>query len=155
MSGFATGFLEGRSGEAAELARLHAEEWQRLYRGWNEQTALAEFGAQKTDGSLPTTLVLRDGKQIIGSVSIVDDDCEARRDLNPWLASLYVMPGQRGRGHGSRLIAAALDLAERNDVEFLHVFTESSKRIFQKHGFLPLADAVTNNRPVAILRRKI
>ena len=155
MSVFTLGFLEGGSGEAAELARLHAEEWQHLYRGWNEQTALKEFGAQKKDGSLPTTLVLRDGEQLIGSVSIVDDDCEARTDLNPWLASLYVVPAQRGRGHGNRLIAAALDFARRNDVEFLHVFTESAEGIFRKHGFLPLADAKTNGRPVTILRRKI
>ncbi len=155
LSVFTLGFLQGRSCEAAELARLHAEEWQHLYRGWNKQTAFKEFGLQKTDGSLPTTLVLREGEQLIGSVSIVDDDCEARTDLNPWLASLYVDPAWRGRGHANRMIAAALELARQNDVSFLHVFTESAEGIFRKHGFLPLADAETNGRPVAILRRKI
>jgi len=148
-------FLEGNSPEAAELARLHALEWQHLYREWNEKKALEEFGAQKTDGNLPATLVLREGERLVGSVSVVDNDCEARTDLNPWLASLYVMPGQRGRGHGSRLIAAALELARGNGVEFLHVFTESAENIFRQHGFSHFAAAETKCGPVAILRRKI
>jgi len=148
-------FLEGNSPEAAELARLHALEWQHLYRRWNEKKALEEFLSQKTDGSLPATLVLREGGRLVGSVSIVDNDCEARTDLNPWLASLYVMPDQRGRGHGSRLVAAALELARGNGVEFLHVFTESAENIFRQHGFSHLADAETKGGPVTILRRQI
>jgi GNAT superfamily N-acetyltransferase len=155
LSALTLGFLEGRSTEAAELARWHAREWQHLYRGWNEQTAIDEFGAHKTDGLLPATLVLREEGRLIGSVSIINDDCEARSDLNPWLASLYVVPGERGRGHGGRLVSAALELAQRNHVDFLHVFTESAEGVFQKHGFSRLADAVTNGRSVAILRRKI
>ena len=148
-------FLDGHSDEAAELARLHAAEWRHLYTAWDEQIVLDEFGAQKTDGTLPATLVLREDGRLVGSVSIVDNDCEACTDLNPWLASLYVMPAQRDRGHGNRLIAAALELARRNGVEFLHVFTELAGNIFRKHGFLPLADAKTNGRPVTILRRQI
>ena len=155
MSRLTLDFLDGNSPEAAELARLHALEWQHLYHEWNEKKALEEFGAQKTDGNLPTTLVLREGGRMVGSVSVVDNDCEARTDLNPWLASLYVMPGQRGHGHGSRLVAAALDLARRNGVEFLHVFTESAEELFLRHGFVEFADAVTNGRGITILRREI
>jgi GNAT superfamily N-acetyltransferase len=147
-------FLDGNSPEAAELARLHALEWQHLYHEWNEKKALEEFGAQKTDGTLPATLVLREGGRMVGSVSVVDNDCEARTDLNPWLASLYVMPEQRGHGHGNRMVAAALDLARRNGVEFLHVFTESAENIFRKHGFSHFADAETKGGPVTILRRQ-
>jgi GNAT superfamily N-acetyltransferase len=155
LSRITLNFLDGLSDEAGELARLHAAEWRHLYTAWDGQTALEEFGAQKTDGTLPATLVLREGGQLVGSVSVVDNDCEARMDLNPWLASLYVMPGQRRRGHGGRLVAAALELARRNGVEFLHVFTESAEHIFRKHGFLPFEDAKTNGRPVTILRRQI
>ncbi len=155
MSWLSLDFLDGNSPEAAELARLHALEWQHLYREWNEKKALEEFGAQKTDGTVPATLVLHEGGRLVGSVSIVDNDCEARTDLNPWLASLLVMPSQRGRGHGSRLIAAALELARGNGVEFLHVFTESAQDIFRQHGFSHFADAETKSGSVTILRRQI
>jgi len=148
-------FLDGGSAEAAGLARLHAEEWRHLYREWNEHTALEEFRRQKTDGALPATLILRRDGRLIGSVSVVRDDCESRTDLNPWLASLYVMPGERACGNGSILVAAALELARRNNVGHLHVFTEAAEKIFLRHGFVPLADAVTNGRAIKILRREI
>lgn len=155
MSRLTLDFLDGNSPEAAELARLHALEWQHLYREWNEKKALEEFGAQKTDGTLPTTLVLREGGRMVGSVSVVDNDCEARTDLNPWLASLYVMPGHRGQGHGSHLIQAAIELAKRNGSAALYVFTESAEELFLRHGFVEFADAVTNGRVITILRREI
>jgi N-acetylglutamate synthase-like GNAT family acetyltransferase len=148
-------FLDSNSAEAAELARLHAEEWQHLYREWDERTAREEFRTQSTDGSLPATLVLREDGQLIGSVSVVRDDCEARTDLAPWLASLCVLPGKRGRGHGSRLIDAAIDLAKRNKAPSVYVFTESAAELFLRHGFVHFADAVTNGCAVTILRREI
>ena len=155
MNGLSLAFLDGSSPEAAELAGLHAEEWRHLYREWNEETALAEFGRQRTDGSLPATLILRENDRLIGSVSVIHDDCEVRTDLDPWLASLYVIPAERGRGHGSRLVAAALELARRSGVDYLHVFTESVEKLFRSHGFVHYADAVTNGRPITILRREL
>jgi len=148
-------FLDGNSPEVAELARLHALEWQHLYHEWTEKKAVEEFGAQKTDGTLPATLVLREGGRLVGSVSVVDNDCEARTDLNPWLASLYVMSEHRGQGHGSHLIQAAIELAKRNGSAALYVFTESAEELFLRHGFVEFADAVTNGRGITILRREI
>jgi len=155
LNGLSLAFLDGSSPEAAELAGLHAEEWRHLYREWNEETALAEFGRQRTDGSLPATLILRGSGRLIGSVSVVHGDCEARTDLDPWLASLYVIPGERRRGHGSRLVAAALELARRNGVADLYVFTESAENIFRRHGFVHFEEAVTNGRGIEILRREL
>jgi len=148
-------FLDGNSAEAAELARVHANEWQHLYSGWDEQVARAEFRAHSTEGSIPATLVLRENGRLIGSVSVVRDDCEARTDLGPWLASLYVLPGQRGREHGIRLIEAAIDLAKRNKAPSVYVFTESAAELFLRHGFVHFVDAMTNGHKIAILRRDI
>jgi len=148
-------FLDGNSEEAAELARIHAGEWQHLYRDWDSEKARAEFRDQKMDGSFPCTLVLRDDRRLIGSVSVVARDCEARPDLGPWLASLYVLPGERRQGHGSRLVEAAIELAGRNNAGCLHVFTESAEKLFLRHGFVPLAKAVTHGNAVTILRREL
>jgi len=155
LNGLSLTLLDGSSPEAAELVRIHAKEWDHLYRRWDEQTALAEFGRQKTDGSLPATLTLQENGTLVGSVSVIYDDCEARTDLNPWLGSLYVVPAKRGRGHGSRLVAAALELATRNGVDDLYVFTESAEDMFRRHGFVYFADAVTNGCPITILRREL
>lgn len=154
MSRFTLDFLDGNSAEASALARIHAEEWRHLYREWDEQKALAEFQNHRTDGSLPATMILREDGRLIGSVSVVHQDCEPRMDLSPWLASLYVLPGERGRGHGSRLVEAAIELSKRNKAEYLHVFTESAGKLFLRHGFVRLADAVTNGHNITIYRRE-
>ncbi|MFM7376417.1 MAG: GNAT family N-acetyltransferase [Chthoniobacterales bacterium] len=148
-------FLDGSSADAERLARLHAKEWQHLYREWDEKKALEDFRSQKTDGSIPATLVLREDGRLVGSVSVVHDDCEVRRDLGPWLASLYVMQKDRGQGHGRRLLEAAIALAKQNNAGCLHVFTESAEQLFLHHGFTRFAAAATNGRAITILRREI
>lgn len=155
MSRLTLAFLDGNSTESAELAHLHAKEWKHLYSRWDEHTALAEFRSQNTDGSMPATLVLRKDGRLIGSVSVVDNDCEARPDLTPWLASLFVLPEERRNGNGSRLITAAIDLAKQNNTGCLHVFTESAEDLFLRHGFARFATAVTNGHAITILRREI
>lgn len=148
-------FLDPGEPLAEELAARHAGEWAHLYTGWDAGVALRDFRGHRTDGSLPATLVLREGGEFAGSVSVVFGDCEARRDLDPWLASLHVMPEHRGRGHARRLVLAAVDLAARSNVEMLHVFTEGADGLFEKCGFVPLAEADLHGHAVRILRREI
>ncbi len=137
------------------LAALHAAEWKHLYANWDSQTALAEFLNQKADGSLPATLVLHEGMELVGSVSVVFGDCPARLDLNPWLASLYVVPQKRGRGHGLELVQAAIELAAASGVRQLHVFTESTEKLFQRCGFEILERTMLQNVPISILFRTL
>jgi hypothetical protein len=67
-----------------ELATLHAVEWKHFYADWDEQSALAEFLNQKADGSLPATLVLHEGMELVGSVSVVFGDCPAE-----WIRMIF------------------------------------------------------------------
>ena len=130
---------------------LHSKEWKHLYANWETEAACEEFLNHKADGSLPATLVLHEGEELVGSVSLVFDDCPARPDLNPWLASLYVVPQSRGRGHGLGLVQAAIELAYAAGVKRLHVFTESAEKLFQRCGFELLERSTLRNSPIGIL----
>ena len=147
--------LDGSDPLTVELAKRHAAEWGCLYTDWDSAKALAEFRMQKTDGSLPTTLVLREDEKVAGSVSLLYGDCEACTDFDPWLASLYVFPDFRGRGHAGRLIEAAIQFAARAGVGVLHVFTESASDLFRRHGFEALERTMLHGKPVEILRREL
>ena len=136
-----------------ELAALHAAEWKHLYAGWDSQTAGEEFLAQKADGSLPATLVLHEGMELVGSVSVVFGDCPARPDLDPWLASLYVVPQRRGRGHSLELVQAAIELAAAAGAKRLHVFTETAEKFFQRCGFVILERTMLQDVPISVLAR--
>ena len=134
-----------------ELAALHAAEWKHLYTDWDVQSARAEFLDQKADGSLPTTLVLHEGRELVGSVSVVFGDCPARADLDPWLASLYVVPQRRGQGPGLELVRAAIEFAAVAKAKRLHVFTESAEKLFQRCGFEILERTMLQDVPITVL----
>jgi GNAT superfamily N-acetyltransferase len=134
-----------------ELAALHAAEWKHLYADWDVQSARAEFLDQKADDSLPATLVLHEGRELVGSVSVVFGDFPARTDLNPWLASLYVVPQRRGQGHGLELVRAAIEFAAAAKAKRLHVFTESAEKLFQRCGFEILERTTLQDVPITVL----
>ena len=134
-----------------ELAALHAAEWKHLYADWDVEAARAEFLDQKGDGSLPATLVLHEGMELVGSVSVVFGDCPVRPDLDPWLASLYVVPQRRGQGHGLQLVRAAIAFAAAAKAKRLHVFTESAEKLFQRCGFEILERTMLQDVPITVL----
>ena len=134
-----------------ELAALHAAEWKHLYTDWDVQSARAEFLDQKADGSLPTTLVLHEGMELVGSVSVVFGDCPVRPDWDPWLASLYIVPQRRGQGHGLELVRAAIEFAAAAKAKRLHVFTESAEKLFQRCGFEILERTMLQDVPITVL----
>jgi GNAT superfamily N-acetyltransferase len=138
-----------------ELAALHAAEWKHFYAEWDERSALAEFLNQKGDGSLPATLVLHEGMELVGSVSVVFGDCPARLDLDPWLASLYVVPQRRGLGHSLGLVQAGIELAAAAGARRLHVFTESAEKLFQRCGFEILERTMLQDVPITVLARAL
>lgn len=53
-----------------DLADLHVAEWGHLYSGWGVEAVRSEFLGQRADGSLPATLVLHEGMDLVGSVSV-------------------------------------------------------------------------------------
>ena len=152
MSGVSITLLDGSDPLTEDLADRHAAEWGYLYTNWDGAKALAEFRPQKTDGSQPATLDLREEEQVAGSVSLLYGDCEACTNLDPWLGSLYVFPEFRGRGHAGRLIEAAIRFAETAGEKELHVFTESAADLFRRHGFKTLERTMLHGKPVEILR---
>jgi hypothetical protein len=86
--------------------------------------------------------------ELAGSVSVVFGDCPARLDLDPWLASLYVVPQRRGCGHG-------LELATAAGAKRLHVFTESAEKLFQRCGFEMLERTMQQDVPISVLFRTL
>jgi GNAT superfamily N-acetyltransferase len=138
-----------------ELAGLHAAEWGHLYTDWGAEALCAELLGQKADGSLPATLVLHEGKELVGSVSVIFGDCPARPDLDPWLASLYVVSDRRGCGHSLELIRAAIELAASAGAKRLHVFTESAERLFERCGFEMLDRTLQQSVPITVLARAL
>lgn len=77
---------------------------------------------------LPIAWVAVDGDRPAGMVSLKPEDLWSRRDLGPWLASLYVDPPHRTRGIATRLVETVV--ASSRDRGLARIF------LFRSHEWL-------------------
>lgn len=135
------------------LAELYGREWAHLYSDWDSAVALSEFASQRADGRLPISLVAMEGNALLGMVSLIFDDLPGYEHLNPWLASLFILPKHRGRGIGARLVQEAETLLTRNRLPQAYLFTESAGRFFEGLSWSLIGKTACHDHPIAIFRK--
>jgi GNAT superfamily N-acetyltransferase len=134
------------------LARWHHQEWGALYDDWTLEVATGELADHATRTSLPTTLLLMDGDELLGSVSLLIEDAPALQDRgSPWLGSLFVRPEARGRGSGRRLVEAAVAHAAGEGVALLRLFTLWHEDFYASLGWQVDERTSLHGTPVVIM----
>lgn len=83
------------------------------------------------------------------------NDHPAGLDLDPWLASLLILPAHRGQGHVATLIEVAIAFAAAAGYPSLHLFTETAATLFLRHGFTKLESHTIQGHSVTLLRRPL
>lgn len=78
---------------------------------------------------LDTTLVLREGQQLVACAAIEPYGAAGL------LRSVAVDPSHRGRGLGGRLTEAAIALARARGIRTLYLLTETAGPFFRRFGF--------------------
>ncbi|WP_374056112.1 GNAT family N-acetyltransferase [Rossellomorea sp. FM04394] len=98
------------------------------------------FHSCRTGEDLPRFYTaLQDGK-IIGTYALLRNDLNSRQDLYPWLACLYVVPDQRGKELGSRLLQHALQEAHDKGYKNLYLTTDLED-FYEKCGWTHTTEA--------------
>ncbi|MBK6726158.1 MAG: GNAT family N-acetyltransferase [Xanthomonadales bacterium] len=136
---------------AAQLAEWHVAEWAPLIPGFNVPDMLAEFSTHDGCEKIPTTLVALDGEDLLGSVSLLENDHDDIRDYSPWLASLYVRPQSRGRGLGVELVRRCENIAQRLGITRLHLYTSGQERFYRRLGWEDVASVSLRGVQASVL----
>jgi predicted N-acetyltransferase YhbS len=116
------GYLCDRPELAPALAAAHAEAFGPLLPDWSAQEALEELHSHRGRCMVPTTLVASDASGWLGSVSLLQNDHERIRQHSPWLASLYVRPGNRRHGIGRALVRRCVEDAATLAIPTLYLY---------------------------------
>jgi len=132
--------------DAEAIARVQLVTWRTAYRGllpaavlddWDEPAVVEAWRAAAVSPPTPghTLLVALDGTVVAGFAAVTpaelaDDEQSLAEGATHEVTALLVEPRWGRRGHGSRLLAAAVDLAAAMDVVRLQMW-------------LPEADTVT------------
>ena len=76
------------------------------------------------DNPFYSKLVLVDKDKLIGFISIFPSDCDERKDLFPWYATMYVKKEYRCKGYSKILNNAILEEAKRKGFKRLYLKTD-------------------------------
>ncbi|HEU4339068.1 MAG TPA: GNAT family N-acetyltransferase [Planctomycetota bacterium] len=96
-----------------DIARRIHEEWWADKSGHTVETMAARLTTTQQHDAVPLSPVALIGEIPVGTVNLVENDNDERRDLSPWLAALLVWPERRGLGIGSQLVRALVAEAAR------------------------------------------
>jgi GNAT superfamily N-acetyltransferase len=95
------------------------------------ETIVARLVAQRPPQQ---TYVLFDGSEAVGTSSLVLNDLPTRPDLTPWLASVVVCPGFRGRGYSAPLVRH-VEIAAAASADALWLYTWTAERLYARLGW--------------------
>lgn len=128
-------YLADHPGLGPSLATLHHAQWRLLLPDWSEAQALEELAGHTRRRTIPTTLVALEGGALLGSVSLLSVDHERLAHLSPWLASLFVVPQQRGRGVARLLVDRLVAEAAALGVRRLYAYTPEHEAMYVRMGW--------------------
>lgn len=122
--------LEHASWTASIVGSWIDNEWGRLpIHDYFGSTALGKHSPT----TFPRTFVAIFSGIPIGTVSLLENDLETSMDLNPWLGCLYVLPQQRKRGIGTRLVSVAEHFAfSVLKCPRLYLFTDKEQALYAR-----------------------
>ena len=112
--------------------------------GWDEwghksgqslASALASTHALVDAAGFEKTFVLLEDGIPAAMASLVRCDLDERPDLTPWLASVYVNPPFRGRGHAVRVVRQVEQAAIAEAVSKLWLYTSTAPGLYRKLGW--------------------
>jgi GNAT superfamily N-acetyltransferase len=133
------------------LAAWGTDEWGHLNPDRTLADRVESFAQRTRPGTIPETLVAVDRDQVIGMASIVENDLSIRSDLSPWMAAVYVDASHRGRGVGSVIVRAIMDLAGESGIDRLYLLTHDRMSFYRRLGWTTMERVHYRGEDVTIM----
>lgn len=103
--------------------------------------SLQSCGLQKIleNNELGAVLILREKDKAVGMVTLLFTISTALGGMVALLEDMVVIPSERGKGYGSRLLRAAMDYANRKECKRITLLTDDTnikaQKFYRHNGF--------------------
>ncbi len=129
-------------------------EWARA-KGRSLEQVTTRLASRQADVGPEQTFVLLDGGVAAATASLVHHDLDPRPELTPWLASVFVDPPFRGRGHAVRLVRAVEATALAGGVRRLWLHSEHAAELYARIGWIADGPEVDHGHAVTLMHRDL
>jgi predicted N-acetyltransferase YhbS len=147
-------FLGNHLDHLPELAKLHFDEWNHFSPDKTLEDRVMKLGEMAQSSDVPFIIVAIDKQQLIGSAALVTEDMGTRKDLSPWLASVFVKPGFRKSGIGTSLVGHIEGEAKKRGIEKLFLYTEHARTLYAQLGWYDLEECEYQGVNVTIMYKQ-
>ena len=140
----------------ATIGQWHWDEWGHADPEGNAESWIEGLSQRIGRDQIPTTYVaLSNKRELLGSVSLVENDMDTRPDLRPWLAGLYVPPSAREHGVGSALTLHAMERTKAMGINQLYLYTAKAESLYSRLGWTTIDRDIFEGDDVAIMSFKV
>lgn len=114
------------SGLPATIAALQFSFWGTLT-GYASSAEYEHFlRSVACSRQLPIVLVARRASTFLGSVNLLACEMKVRPELSPWMAQVFVVDSERGRGVGNALVEASISRLAELRFRRVHLYTSGT-----------------------------
>lgn len=117
------------------IAKWYFDEWSYINPDRTLKDVESLITERTTTDSTQPSLVAQQGDRPLGTVCLKLHDMDTRTDLTPWLAGLYVDKPWRNRGIGAKLVAAIEQVARKQGIQKLYLYTPDAEGFYSRLGW--------------------
>src|SRR5437667_8270440 len=117
------------------VAYWHHQEWGYLRAGDTLEARATRLRKECGHAEIPTTVVAIENGTVLGSAMLIADDMDTRRELSPWLASVFVAPERRREGIGGALVQRIIEEAKQLGIGRVYLYTPNAEEFYARQGW--------------------
>jgi N-acetylglutamate synthase-like GNAT family acetyltransferase len=130
-------------------------EWGRKISGGSISNAEKALMEKTNHAGIPLSLVAFQNHKPIGVARLIECDMDTRKELSPWVASVFVVKQFRNNGVGKALCASLISEASKLEFSTLYLFTPNMESFYKKQGWEIIEQTIYRNEYVSIMRINI
>ena len=81
----------------------------------------------------------------------LQDKVPRLNEYKDWLALVYTIPEERGKGYGGQLCNFIMDHAKEMGIEKMYLFTETAESLYKRIGWATLEKLVAGERGLTVM----
>lgn len=129
--------------------------WGHLHPGLTLEQATERTKANCGRAGVPSIFVAMQGETPVGTASLIADDMSIRRELSPWLASVFVVPEYRGQGIASTLVRRVEAEATESGFERFYLYTPDQQALYRRLGWQNEENVEYRREHVTVMARQL